>query len=110
MKFKEMARNFSMAIATTMVTVGAFVQKTAAVSLFDNEGSAASAIANFPSTYQRWFFLGFIAALLAYYLVRDEKMKGYLQKVWIGLLIVFILSIEGVQGALTATLGTIAGA
>lgn len=110
MKLRNYIKNLFLSLSVAAGSIICSIQSTCAKSLFESgDGASQNAITSFTTTYQHWFFLGFIVSLLAYYLVRDEKMKGYLQKVAIGLLVVFILSIDGVQDVITATLNTIAG-
>lgn len=110
MSFKNKIKNFLLTINVLTASLMLNAERTCAQSLFESgESSSANAIFSFINTYQQWFYLGLFVSVLLYYVIKDEKMKGYLQKLIFGLVIVFILSIDGMQGVVEATLKTVAG-
>lgn len=94
----------------TMQTFALNVQTTVAKSIFDTDKQGSTeAISEFSEFYQHWWFLFLGVSAFIYYIAKDEKLKGYAKMVVIGTVVVFILTISGVQDVIRATLETIAG-
>lgn len=108
MKFKNRILKAITSLSLFFQTMLCNIQATCAQSLFEDDGAAAAAtIASLSATYQKWFFVILIVSALCYYFFKDEKAKGYARNVLIGSIVVYILSLSGVQAAVEATLKTV---
>lgn len=60
--------------------------------LWDKAGASSADIVTVITTfYGKWWWIAFLIAFIVFIFLKDEKMKGIFKKIWIGVLVGFVV-------------------